>query len=411
MPTTASTKRPRRLRLLTATGLLALVAAAPLVATAAAAPAGGGGMKVVSRMQYADGGELATDGRYVYASQTDGKRGRNPAADHGGFRIIDSRSGKLMGSVRCGGSENDIAVVRPGLVALVASGHTCRPGGGPGVALYDVRNPRGPRLLATVDAVDNVHTIAMHPDGRHLYVSDGATNAGFNAVFQNPILDTLRPDRPVIAGVMPRTAAGCHDVGFLQRGDRTFAYCAAGVAGVYVWDATDPAAPREVGRLDSADIQFAHWARPSPDGSVLLINDEAIVDHECTGRGVAGSVHLADLSDADAPTLVGRISPPRGRTQRGGTAQDHDFPYGCTSHQFDLLPGTRVGVFSWYQGGVSAVDYSNPRAPKELAHHMPVNGAAVDAMWLDGKVWVNDMFLGLTALDVPALTKKAALRR
>lgn len=378
-------------------GLLA-VGAAPVVSAVSAQDKAQ--PQVQANVQYRDGAELAAQGRYVYASQG--------GAD-GGFRVLDGRSGKLLGRVSCpltgAMKHNDIAVLRPGLVVLGVDAHKC----GPNVAIFDVSRPTAPRLVGGVEAT-NVHTLSVHPDGRHIYVNDSGGNTQElerqvgPSEFTSTIVDARDPARPVKVGQYPKTISGCHDMSFLEQTSRVLAFCAGGPSGLlYIWDATDPAAPVELGEYRVQGSEWVHWARPSPDGKLLLISDEAVVAHTCDGTSIPGSITIADLSDPARPTAVGRISPPRGPARVGGAASDPTYFYGCTSHQFDLIPGTRTAVLSWYSGGVSVVDYTNPAAPRELGFHNPPRGQAYDAIWAHGSVWVNDLQLGLTKLRFPGL--------
>jgi hypothetical protein len=348
--------------------------------------------QVQARVDYKGGAELASDGTYVYASQ---------GGKDGALRVVAGRSGRVAGFLKCAVTgqyqHNDVAVLRRGLIVLAAEKQACAKN----VAVVDVSEPAKPRVIGSVDA-ESVHTVAVHPDGRHIYVNDGG---GFTQTSPlGKIVDTINPRKPEVVAAFPRTPLGCHDMSFLEQADRVFAYCAGGLGGgVYVWDATEPAAPVQIGLLPLPALEFTHWARPSPDGKLLLISDEAVVVHTCNGTSVPGSITIADLTVPEAPVVVGRISPPRGAAPVGGIAVDQEFVYGCTSHQFDLIPGTRTGVFSWYRGGISVVDYTDPLAPKEIAFHNPPNGQAFDAIWSHGRVWVNDGRLGLTKLRVPGL--------
>jgi hypothetical protein len=88
------------------------------------------------------GGEGATDiafqGRYVYAMQ-------QSATPAGGIHIFDVRGPKpkKVGFVTCPGTQNDVAVVKPGLVVIGYHDSSCGGvvGEGHGVRLINVKNP------------------------------------------------------------------------------------------------------------------------------------------------------------------------------------------------------------------------------------------------------------------------------
>ncbi len=87
-------------------------------------------------------------------------------------------------------------------------------------------------------------------------------------------------------------------------------------------------------------IQFPHNAVPSPDGKLLVINDEAFAAHECpTGTSVEGSLWACDITDPTMPVLAGRVAPPTSPATvnvAGGTNK------WCTAHNYNFIPGTRT---------------------------------------------------------------------
>ncbi len=129
--------------------LPAVVAALALVAGAAPAGRAAGksaNVHLVKRLRYRGGG-IGTDtdfhGRFAYGGH-DG--------DAGGLHIFDVSGPmpKAISFLPCPGTQNDVAVVRPGLVALGFHSSKCA-GVESGVQLIDVRNPRRPKLLGAVE--------------------------------------------------------------------------------------------------------------------------------------------------------------------------------------------------------------------------------------------------------------------
>lgn len=125
---------------------VSLVAVLALVALAAPAAARQvdqtDNVSVVARFAYTAGTDLDFSGNLVYAARQ---------GDDGGVAIIDVSKGKprQVGFVGCPGTQNDVAVVKPGLIALGFYSGQCG-GGEAGIRLIDVRNPRKPRFLDTI---------------------------------------------------------------------------------------------------------------------------------------------------------------------------------------------------------------------------------------------------------------------
>src|SRR3712207_1685075 len=106
--------------------------------------------KPVARFQYVGGTEIAFSGRYAYASQLDGHLNRGELPDQGGIHIFDISKPvpTKVGFLHCPGNDNDVAVVKPGLVALGYHYNKCAPS--QGMVLVDVSNPRDPRVISHV---------------------------------------------------------------------------------------------------------------------------------------------------------------------------------------------------------------------------------------------------------------------
>ena len=92
----------------------------------------------------------------------------------GGIHIIDNSKAKpkKVGFFACPGEQNDIAVVKPGLVALGYHSTQCGGPGG-GVRLVDVKNPKRPKLLGAVNDLPGWNPHADRLSGRadHLRVA------------------------------------------------------------------------------------------------------------------------------------------------------------------------------------------------------------------------------------------------
>ena len=368
-----------------------LCAAALLVT---ALPAGAGesavdksdNVKVVKSFAYEGGTDLTFDGRYVFAAQQ---------GNAGGIHVIDTRgkSPKKVSFILCPGSQNDVAVVRKGLFALGYHSGTCGAVPGAGVRLLDVKNPRRPRILGSVDNLPGgTHTLTVYPGKPIIYASPGGLANGGGV---EQILDVSNPKKPEVAATYRPNAAGCHDVSFDIRKDRALAFC-AGLTEIQVWDVSDPLAPVTIGRIVNPAMFFPHSAVPSPDGKYLVVGDEAFGAHECAAGGPTGSLFVYDMSVPEAPVLVGQWGPRRGAAPVGVTEW-------CTAHNFQFVPGTMNLVVSWYTGGTSVLDLTNPTLITEIAHYVPDDADTWSSYFYAGRIYANDLKRGLDVIEVEGL--------
>lgn len=379
--------------------LLVAALAAPAAASSTATP----NVEALSQIAYTGGTEIAWDGDYLYTGELNGHTGRDQIATKGGIHIFDvSQPAPVeVGFLACAGSDHDVVVVRPGLLAVAHHKSSCNPRtSGNGIYLVDVTDPTTPTVLGGV-GVPSAHTLTPKPDSNLLYVHPGGLTVGGGVT---SIVDVSDVARPKVAATFKPSAAGCHDLQFLAAGTRDLAFCASGGAGeVQTWDVSDPLAPKIIGRIVNPAIQFPHNAVPSPDGKLLVINDEAFAAHECaTGTSVEGSLWTYDISDPAMPVLAGRVAPPTSRAAvnvAGGTEK------WCTAHNYNFIPGTRTLAVSWFTGGTTIENLDNPLSPQRLAHYQPEDANAYTAHWYDGRVWVNDMNRGLETLRVEGLAE------
>ncbi|NHN42101.1 hypothetical protein G9C85_10735 [Halorubellus sp. JP-L1] len=153
-----------------------------------------------------------------------------------------------------------------------------------------------------------------------------------------------------------------------------YAYCAYWDAGVFVLDVSDPANPSFVSRVgeytleEIRDLSQQAYLEPGGNAHYVTVNEDATLlaeggeswDLEAgDDSGGPSGITLFDVSEKANPTEVGHVDPPvsRSNAYRGGTW--------TTSHNFDLRNGRLYA--SWYQGGVSVHDVSDPANPERIA--------------------------------------------
>lgn len=285
-----------------------------------------------------------------------------------------------------------------------------------GVRIYDVSDPKEPRLIKNVQTCkgSHTHTLIPHPTDKnvvYIYVSGqqgarpdtelaGCKNGGDPADESNSLyrLDVIKVDvtRPqdaevvtgarIFTGLTPAPARGgarrapralsgadsammaqmansgprnCHDVTSYPAMGLLAGSC--GSHGLLV-DVSNPEKPI---RLDAAaDTNFSLWhtAVFSNDGSKVVFTDE-------WGGGTSPNCQaIHPLEMGGNTTLV--ITKDRKYRQHAyfkiPTAQSAQ--ENCVSHNGGLIPvpGRDIMVQGWYQGGVDIIDFTDPDKPFEI---------------------------------------------
>ncbi len=407
----------RTVRALLASALIAGAVVVPaLVADAKKIPkvATSKNVKHLDSIVYDGGTELARSGKYIYAGELDGDaefptRGTKP--NEGGLHIIDvsGKAPKEVGFLHCPGNDNDVEVVKPGLVTMSFQENKCAPTAGAGLMTVDVSNPRKPKILGSVNT-GSAHTHKPVPGTNLIYMAGG--NIVGSADRGVVIADVSDPRRPEVAG-KATNVMDCHDVSFYMSKDKKLGICAGaiGTGETQIWDMSDPMKPVVIGRIFNPLIQYSHYGVVSPDGNVLAIDDEAFAAHECrTRQSPTGRVWLYDISNPMVPIPQGSLAAPRG--DGDGTTGVGTFPgwvpSWCLSHGLDWQPGTRNLGVTWFTGGWSVLDLSNPILPVEVAWGQSENAATYSILWAEkgDMLFTNDATNGFDAFKITGLPKK-----
>ena len=256
--------------------LMGLIQASPASGASDAAVDKTDNVKLVTNIPYEGGSDIAFEGDNVYFGQL---------GDQGGVHVLDAsgKKPKEVAFIQCPGSQNDVAVVRPGLLALGYHSGQCGAMPGAGVRLIDVRNPKKPRFLGSVEMPGGAHTITVHPNNKYIYASPGGLPGNGERGGQEQIIDVSNPMKPEIVAKFTPNQIGCHDITFQKAadGDRQLGFCAGG-GEVTIWDVTDPVAPAVIAHGFTPSF-FPHAAVPTPDGEYLVMTDEAFAAHDCVG--------------------------------------------------------------------------------------------------------------------------------
>lgn len=339
---------------------------------------------------FAGGTDIDFDGKYVYAMQQ--------GAEGGVHVIKNSKKPKKVGFIHCPGEQNDVAVVKKGLIALGYHSTMCG-GPGAGVLLMDVKNVKKPKMLGRIDLPEGTHTLTVYPGTDYIYASPGGTANGDGRGTQY-IVDASNPKKPELAASFFANPATCHDWTFHIADDKKIGVC-PGLGSTTIFDVSDPLAPSPVG-IATPPMFFNHSAAVTSDGNLMVIGDENFAAHECAG-GPTGAMYAYDISNPSTPIPQGYFGTSHGTPVWATGVNDRST--WCTSHNFNFVPGTYTMVQSWYAAGFNVIDWSDPTAPQETAHWVEPEGKSNywSAYWYDGRVWANDRVDGLDVFEIKGL--------
>ena len=132
-----------------------------------------------------------------------------------------------------------------------------------------------------------------------------------------------------------------------------------------IFDIRNPANPRVLANIEDTNFAFWHSATFSNDGKRVLFTDElggggqAVCNTTIGPRRGADGIY--DITDPANPRFLSYFKIPRAQSNTEN----------CVAHNGNLIPnrkGRDIMVQSWYQGGLSVIDWTNPKGKvKELA--------------------------------------------
>ena len=387
-------------------------------------------IRLESRTSLGTPGDIAFWGDFAVVSQFVFDEG----GTHG-FSVVDISDParpRELSRFTCPGAGWDISVWRD-LVFLsnddftpTEDGSCSAPPGGDvyGVKIVSIADPVKPVQVGSVQApCGGSHTNTVVPDGPDrvvLYTSslrfshDVLGGTGCDAIIDVPLAD---PAAAEVVGALPGDEVeGCHGVtAFLPR--RLLA--AACIKEVRLYDITDARAPRLISVSANPANNGQHSASFSNDGMSLVTGEESAFygssTPACPGGTAAplGALWFYDVADPATPVLKGYHQLPRGFEAPFAQAN------GCSAHDFNVIPlrgDQDIVVSAWYSGGLSAVDFTDPAAPREIAHYQPdLDDEARrahywSAYWYRDRVFATSDFestrrsLDVFAIDDPQIT-------
>jgi hypothetical protein len=304
-----------------------------------------------------------------------------------------------------------------------------------GVRIFDVSNPRAPRLVKNVQTCRGSHTHTLVPDPDDpgvLFVYVGGSSGvrsdeevpgcSSGSVEENPNTAQFRVDiirvplaNPeasevvgfgrIFEGLQPvgrrGGPSGCHDLTSYP------AYnLVAGACGSYglLLDASDPENPVRLDAVSDENFSLWHTAVFDNEATSIVFTDE-------WGGGTQPRCRADDPYELGGNTIL--------RIGEGGSLTQHAYfklpaaqedTENCVSHNGGLVPvpGRSIMVQGWYQGGVNVFDFTDPDNPVEIAFfdRGPVDaeslvvGGSWGAYWYNGLIYSSELSRGLDVLEL-----------
>ena len=181
---------------------------------------------------------------------------------------------------------------------------------------------------------------------------------------------------------------------------------AGGACGGYglLLDITDPANPFRLAAVADSNFSYWHSATFSNDGSKVMFTDE-------WGGGGGPKCRADDPMEWGADAIF--------------TIEDGEMVFqsyykmpapqttleNCVAHNGSLIPipGRDIMIQGWYQGGISLVDWTDPKNPVEIAYHDrgPFNAERMQSAGSWSVYWYNGVIVNseiARGLDIFELT-------
>jgi len=192
----------------------------------------------------------------------------------------------------------------------------------------------------------------------------------------------------------------CHDITvYSQLGLAAGACSGNGI----LLDIKDPANPKRIDAVNDKNYAYWHSAAFSNDGKKVVFTDE-------WGGGMGARCREND------PNVWGADSIFHLENNKLKFASYYKLPAAqsdsenCVAHNGSLVPvpGRDIKIQSWYQGGISLVDFTDADRPVEIGYHdrgpiykdMLVLGGSWSAYWYNGKIYSSEIARGLDIFEL-----------
>lgn len=319
------------------------------------------------------GGQVWVEGTTLYVGHM-----RNPSGTSI-YDVSDPRAPRLLSRIDIPDGWHSHKVRVAGDIMLVNHeklGQDGDPDFGGGLGVYDVANPAAPRLISKwTTGGRGVHRYDF--DGRYAYISPTAEGYVGNIVM---ILDLADPSHPQEVGrwwIPGQHAGGGEDYPWnewvpprchhpLRRGDRL--YVSYWHHGLYILDIADMSAPLPVAHVNTSPA-FPHPTHTClPMAERIRGRDIMVVADEDVAKLYPAAPAFAWIYDITVEQAPTPIATWQVQGLHGDGSPQPPMT-GC--HQpSERVAGTII-PFAWFAQGLRLVDIADPFSPVEVGHFLP----------------------------------------
>ena len=384
------------------------------------------------------------------------------AGNYHGINLYDIEGDepRLLSSIVCPGGQGDVSIIGDLMIMSVQDTRGRIDCGRQGITedvsderfrgirIFDISDPVAPRQVGQVQTCrgSHTHSVVSNDDTTIIVYNSGTSSirpaeelagcvAGLpgdaeTALFsidvieipvENPaasrIVDSPRvfadDETGRIAGLWEggdhgegtqrtRRTDQCHDITVFPALNLAAGACSGN--GI-ILDISDPRAPRRIDAVVDQGFAYWHSATFNNDGTKVLFTDE-------WGGGGRPRCRAQDPSDWGANAIY---DIEEGRLEFASyfkipSAQTEE--ENCVAHNGSVIPvpGRDVFVQSWYQGGITVIDFTDSQNPYEIAFFdrgpvdpdVMISGGYWSSYWYDGRIYGTEIARGLDVFELAA---------
>ena len=192
----------------------------------------------------------------------------------------------------------------------------------------------------------------------------------------------------------------CHDITVFPSANLAAGACSGN--GI-IMDISDPRAPRRIDAVSDPGFAYWHSATFNNDGTQVLFTDE-------WGGGGRPRCRAQDPRDwgANAIYSINGDQLEFESYYKIPAAQTEE--ENCVAHNGSVVPvpGRDLFIQSWYQGGISLMDFTDAANPVEIAYfdRGPISedtmvlGGYWSSYWFDGRIYATEIVRGLDVFEL-----------
>ena len=198
----------------------------------------------------------------------------------------------------------------------------------------------------------------------------------------------------------PSLTNQCHDITVYSEIGLAAGACSGN--GILL-DIKDPANPKRIDAVNDPNYAYWHSASFSNDGKKVVFTDE-------WGGGLGARCRANDPNVWGADAIFNLTGNKLNFASYYKMPSAQGDSENCVAHNGSLIPvpGRDILVQAWYQGGISVMDFTDPKNPVEIAYfdRGPIDpktlilGGSWSAYWYNGNIYSSEISRGLDVFEL-----------